>query len=378
MHALEQEVHEGSPLASRPRRVPRARRRRTVAPAAAPRAHSSVVGGGGVQAGTFPWIVAMSRGCGGSLVAPDRILTAGHCVEDLRVETLRMYVSAHSRRRGSLRYDGIPVTARRGRHPPRLPLPARRRPGERRRDPQAVASPSRAWRRWRSPAPATSAPTAPALLRDRARLGRDAHRPARPAARARPALRPAARAVRPDVLERLRRRRRLPLHGDALRAQPQRVPPPQHLALRRRQRRPADHRRRPAGRHRQLRHLVRRAARADGLQRDRRPARLHRQPRADLVAAAPRAARRSPAGSPRARSSVAIPPPSATTPTPPALPLGRQPHPRRHRPPRPHHPQRGRQDPAVPRRRRERGRLDAQRRPRRRSASPAGSACARS
>ncbi|HEX8205928.1 MAG TPA: serine protease [Solirubrobacteraceae bacterium] len=83
------------------------------APAAAadraPTARASVVGGGSVPQGAYPWIVAMSRGCGGSLIAPDRVLTAGHCVEDLRVETLRLYVGARTRKRGSLRYDGIPV-----------------------------------------------------------------------------------------------------------------------------------------------------------------------------------------------------------------------------------------------------------------------------
>lgn len=77
----------------------------------APRAKTAVVGGGTVPPGQYPWIVATSRGCGGSLVAPDRVLTAGHCVEDLRVETLSLYVGARTRRRGSLRYDGIPVQA---------------------------------------------------------------------------------------------------------------------------------------------------------------------------------------------------------------------------------------------------------------------------
>jgi trypsin len=75
------------------------------------RARAAVVGGGVVAPGQYPWIVAMSRGCGGSLIAPDRVLTAGHCVEDLRVETLRLYLGARIRRRGGLRYDGTPVRA---------------------------------------------------------------------------------------------------------------------------------------------------------------------------------------------------------------------------------------------------------------------------
>jgi secreted trypsin-like serine protease len=78
---------------------------------AAPPARAAVVGGGSVPAGAYPWIVAMSRGCGGSLIAPDRVLTAGHCVEDMRVDTLRLYVGARQRRRGSVRYDGIAVRA---------------------------------------------------------------------------------------------------------------------------------------------------------------------------------------------------------------------------------------------------------------------------
>ena len=79
--------------------------------AAAPTAKAAVVGGTGAQPGSAPWIVAMSRGCGGSLIAPDRVLTAGHCVEDLRVSELRLYLGARKRRRGTLRYDGTPVQA---------------------------------------------------------------------------------------------------------------------------------------------------------------------------------------------------------------------------------------------------------------------------
>jgi len=83
------------------------------APAAAaePKATASVVGGNGAGTGTYPWMVALSRGCGGTLIAPDRVLTAGHCVEDLRISDLRLYVGATRRRRGGYRYDGVPVRA---------------------------------------------------------------------------------------------------------------------------------------------------------------------------------------------------------------------------------------------------------------------------
>lgn len=79
------------------------------ASAAGPTARAAVVGGSAAPAGAYPWMVALSRGCGGTLIAPDRVLTAGHCVEDLRISDLRMYVGARTRRRGGYRYDGIPV-----------------------------------------------------------------------------------------------------------------------------------------------------------------------------------------------------------------------------------------------------------------------------
>jgi len=39
-----------------------------------------VVGGVVAPPGKFPWMVRLSMGCGGALVAPDVVLTAGHCV----------------------------------------------------------------------------------------------------------------------------------------------------------------------------------------------------------------------------------------------------------------------------------------------------------
>lgn len=76
-----------------------------------PKAHASVVGGDATVPGSYPWMVALSRGCGGTLIAPDRVLTAGHCVEDLRVADMHLYVGAYARQKGGYRYDGIPVKA---------------------------------------------------------------------------------------------------------------------------------------------------------------------------------------------------------------------------------------------------------------------------
>jgi secreted trypsin-like serine protease len=50
-------------------------------PAGATRPVREVVGGDQAPQGKFPWMVRLSMGCGGALIAPRVVLTAGHCVQ---------------------------------------------------------------------------------------------------------------------------------------------------------------------------------------------------------------------------------------------------------------------------------------------------------
>jgi secreted trypsin-like serine protease len=63
---------------------------------ASTRAHASIIGGQQAEAGTFPWLAYIEdrRGrtvgqCSGTVVAPNLVLTAGHCAEDVRTEVER-------------------------------------------------------------------------------------------------------------------------------------------------------------------------------------------------------------------------------------------------------------------------------------------------
>jgi secreted trypsin-like serine protease len=63
---------------------------------AAPRAHSSIVGGGNANPADWPYAVAIYRKghlhCGGSVIGPTKVLTAGHCVLGFNVANFEVII----------------------------------------------------------------------------------------------------------------------------------------------------------------------------------------------------------------------------------------------------------------------------------------------
>jgi secreted trypsin-like serine protease len=64
--------------------------------AAAPRAHSSIVGGAPADPAQWPYAVAIFRKghmhCGGSVIGPTKVLTAGHCVAGFNLANFQVIV----------------------------------------------------------------------------------------------------------------------------------------------------------------------------------------------------------------------------------------------------------------------------------------------
>ena len=84
------------------------------APAAAPLARSSIVGGGAANPADWPFAVAIFRKgrlhCGGSVISPTRVLTAGHCVDGFNLSNFTVIIGRPNLREGAVG-ESIPVAS---------------------------------------------------------------------------------------------------------------------------------------------------------------------------------------------------------------------------------------------------------------------------
>jgi trypsin len=81
---------------------------------AAPRAHSSIIGGGRANPAEWPYAVAIYRKghlhCGGSVIGPTKILTAGHCVNGFNLANFQVVIGRPNLRNQSVG-ESIGVTS---------------------------------------------------------------------------------------------------------------------------------------------------------------------------------------------------------------------------------------------------------------------------
>merc|ERR1719147_43794 len=76
-----------------------------------------IVGGEDAEVGEFPHQIALTRGvggslmCGGSLVAPNKVVTAGHCCEGMKPNKLGVDVGSHHLNKQDPDQKSIAVTA---------------------------------------------------------------------------------------------------------------------------------------------------------------------------------------------------------------------------------------------------------------------------